>query len=239
MSNDRVEKISRTVAVPIRCMSASYPEDNGFDLKDMVMEAIFEQRPLERKRKGRYKPSGLMKCKRKVFYDRLGVTQIKDKHDFDMTLWGEAGTAIHDRIQLLLRNKMGDEFTDEDMVEGIEFPARGYVDGEAYDWILEFKGIGTASFQNLTKPLLEHLWQVHMYMWLRDIPRAQILYINRDTWHMKNYKVAFDPDIWSRMMSIIGFIEESVELSDPPKKINKFWVCSKCEYAHECKPEIK
>lgn len=227
-----------TVENPVRCMSGEIPEDNGFDVKEVLIAAMKDNRPLQRARPARYKPSGLMDCKRKVYYDRIGALQKKDHHDMDNIGWTEAGNAIHDRLQMLLGSKLGDSVHIEGMVEGVEWPSKGYIDAEAEDWIIEFKGIGSSSFSALSKPKEEHIWQAHMYMWLRDIPRAQILYINRDTWAMKNFKIGFDETVFRRMMEVIGYIEDCVKKDEPPKKINRKWVCGRCEYAHVCKPEV-
>lgn len=223
---------------PVRCMSGEDLEDNGYDVRESLIQAILSTRPLVRDRPPRYKPSGLMACRRKVFYDRIGELQVLLRHDLQMSLYGEAGSAIHDRVQMLLTKYHDGEFVAETTIEGTDFPLMGYVDGEAFDWIIEFKSIGNASYATLSKPKDEHTWQVHLYMWFKDIPRAQILYINRDNWAMKNFKVKFDPDVWARIMGVIGFTEERVLSGEAPEKINKKWTCSKCEYQHVCKPEI-
>lgn len=226
--------------MPIRCLKGEQAKtDVGFNVA-REFEGLLEkenQKPWTR-RIGHYHPSSVKGCKRAMYYDRVGE-EPESRVDAKLRMIFDMGHALHDMIQGYLRNHPG--FEDEVTCEFPDLHLYGHCDGifTKEDWVLEIKTVGESVYKTLVQPKIEHIWQIHCYMFCLDIPRTQLLYVNRATGATRLFKVAFSNEIWEEVAAVIGYVESCVESGEPPpQEVNK-WACRSCKFYHVCEPKFE
>lgn len=226
--------------VPVRCLRGEEPEEHkDFDVADVFRKSVLSENDKEwSRKKGCYHPSALSRCKRAIYYDRIG-TEPKSCWNLDSLMYFDLGHALHDMVQKRLSDVMPN-FRPEVTVEFKELKIYGHCDGVAgdEDWIIEIKTVGSSGFGSIIKPKKDHVEQVHCYMAGLDIPRAQIMYVNRDNGLVKVFKVYFDDEVWARVVSVIAKVEEAVEANEPPEREISRWTCRTCKFKHVCEPQF-
>lgn len=223
-----------------RCLSGELPEENrSFDVSELLDDLIRqEMRGPWTRTTGVYHPSSLSpgSCKRALYYDRTAMPP-RPQHSGSLQAIFDEGHGTHHIIQS--RIKRGHAGFEEECHINIEsLKISGSTDGvfQNEDWILEIKTIGDAGFSSLVRPKTEHVWQMHPYMFARDIPRAQLLYVNRNTGAKRSFKVYFDVKVWDQIKLLIAEIERHVERQEPPEPIDDAYQCRGCKFKYVCKP---
>lgn len=219
------------------------PTHNDFDVGDLL-DALYEQeanKPWERTL-GVYHPSSMKGCKRALYYDRIVTADspVKPVHVFESESNAifELGHGLHARVQEQYSRHPG--FRSEVKINVPELHIAGSVDGvfDVEEWVLEIKSIGDASFRTCVKPKIEHIWQVHCYMYATGMRRVQLLYVNRNTGQKRVFRLQFDQAIWDKVLEVITEVEAAVAALVPPEQeVNKFY-CRTCKFLHICKPAI-
>ena len=226
--------------IPTRCLRGEKIEGfEEFDVASLFQKLVLKEneRPWTRK-VNCYHPSAMSGCKRAIYYDRIG-TEPKACWDLQTLMYFHLGHALHDMVQ----DKLLAEVPGFQSEITVDFPALniyGHTDGvfAEEDWLLEIKTMGSSSFNSLIRPKKEHVEQVHCYMAGTDIPRAQILYVNRDNGLTRGFKVYFDEEIWQGVVATIAEVEEHVKSEEPPAREVSRWTCRTCKFKWECKPEF-
>jgi CRISPR/Cas system-associated exonuclease Cas4 (RecB family) len=193
---------------------------------------------------GVYHPSSMGGCKRKLYYERTAAPREQWGGLQDL-LYRLLGHIVHDGLQDFFK-KLRKTFKAEVKIRVPDLHIAGSVDGvfPLLDWVIEIKTIGDASFKKLTKPLHDHLVQVHAYMWALDIPRAQILYVNRantDRWgeNTRTFKVPFDFDLFEAfVLRPIADVEAHIEAGTIPEQEISSYKCSRCAFLKHCDPDL-
>jgi len=228
--------------IPERCLREEAPEwDKSFDVINALDTLHEEMNKEEWSRKTNvYHPSSLNPgaCKRAVWYDRTGE-EPESRIPADLRMLFDMGHALHDMIQSKLEKKF-DDFKSEVPVNFEDLHIAGHCDGVFYDkeWVLEIKTVGESVYRNLTKPKVDHIYQIHAYMFALDIPRCQLLYVNRATGSMRLFKIKFENSVWEDVLDVIKHVEGHIEKgTEPPREPDK-WVCRTCKFAHVCNPEF-
>jgi len=225
--------------MPVRCFREDYPTHNDrFNVADVIsdIQEDMNKQPWTRK-VGHYHPSSVKGCARSMYYDRIGETPVpcvapKLRMLFDL------GHAAHGMIEDVLKEYP--DFESEVPVKFEPLNIYGHCDGVfgKEDWVLEIKTIGDASFKTLTKPKVEHLWQIHCYMFALDIPRCQLIYVNRNNGHTRLFRVLFENDIWDQVAAKISSVEACVESGEPPPQEVNWFMCSSCKFKKTCNPDL-
>ena len=222
--------------MPVRCLSGVRLPDDGFDVSELLTEIYRAEQDQEWDRKvGVYHPSGIKGCKRALYYDITEEPPRRTARPSALALF-DLGHAIHDKLQS--RYSGDPDFTDEANADFKPLKLYGHTDGvfKAKDWLLEIKSIADASFRTLVKPKIEAVWQIHCYMFAFDIPRAQILYVNRNNGLRRNFKVYFTYDIWQEILDVINHTDECVEAGTIPPRESNQYICRTCKFKHVCRP---
>ncbi|MBP72880.1 MAG: hypothetical protein CMA70_04770 [Euryarchaeota archaeon] len=217
-------------------MAERDPCDPHFNVLEEINKTLLDQnkRPW-RRRKSAYHPSAMSGCKRAIYYDRVGE-EPKQNIQAPLRMLFGLGHAIHDFIQGLLRED--ENFKAEVVAKYDALNIYGSCDGvwSNKGWLLEIKTIGDSSFRTLVKPKKEHIRQAHCYMKALDIPRTQLLYVNRDTGQMRLFRTHFDEDVWGWIEDVIEFVENHIKNKTAPPKEESYFYCRSCKFAHVCKP---
>ena len=219
-----------------RCLSNASLQDDGFDVNEIIeAQYIKENKKPWTRKTGRYHPSAMGHCVRAIYYDRIGETPVPRIAARLRALFN-LGHSAHDSIQATLSEIGGFEAEVPSYDETLRL--YGHCDGifREEDWILEIKSIGESGFNTLVRPKKDHVMQLHCYMWCNDIPRGQILYINRNTGAKRVFKVAFDQKIWETITETIAYVESSIEAGTPPPREESYYSCNSCKFNHVCEP---
>jgi CRISPR/Cas system-associated exonuclease Cas4 (RecB family) len=220
-------------------MDGKIPENDrnfncGNDL-DCILEKE-NSKPWVRKT-GHYHPSSIKGCKRAMYYDRIGTKPVQ-RIDAPLRMLFDMGHALHDMIQKYYQQMPG--FESEVKIEFSPLHIYGHCDGvfKKQDWVLEIKTVGESVYRTLVRPSIAHIWQIHCYMFALDIPRTQLLYVNRASGSKRLFKVEFSNDIWDDVIGILSYVEDHVKRQEPPPKEISGYVCGTCKFYNECKPEF-
>ena len=232
--------MSKKTNIPERCLREERPEHYKEFNISLDIQTLLEEKnnvPWTRQTK-KYHPSSIKGCKRSLYYDRIG-TSPKACVTPDKRILFDLGHAVHGYVENLLA-KFPD-FESEVPVSFEPLNIHGHCDGvfRNEDWVLEVKSIGDASFSTLVRPKIEHVWQIHCYMFALDIPRCQLLYVNRSNGSMRLFRVYFDNDIWDQITAVIREVEECVSNKTPPAKEINYFHCSICKFRYTCEPDLR
>lgn len=208
-----------------------------FDVNEELEKALTAEnnKPWDR-RLGVYHPSALGKCKRNLYYDRTSVVPIRN-NTVDQQVIFQMGHATHWWVQNMFRS-FAEDFKDEVSAKNEELSIGGSCDGVFYarGWILEIKSIGNDGFTSLVRPLPDHVEQIHAYMVALKIPRAQILYVNRNNGARQRFRVFFSEDIWKKVLADIDEVEKAIQAGEPPERKVDYLMCRSCKFAYVCQP---
>lgn len=104
-----------------------------------------------------------------------------------------------------------------DKESGISAKADGYVYLDDVEWLFELKTISQGQFPKLDKPKDEHFYQVNIYMHIHQKKRAVVVYFNRNTMDMKEFRVYPDRALWEEAIDKIDHfkdIRDKIEETD-------------------------
>ena len=232
--------MKETKTMPERCFrEEEIKHHEEFNISEDIQILLDNKNNVPWTRKtNKYHPSAIKGCKRALYYDRIGLAP-KACITPDKRILFDLGHAVHGYVEKLLTEFPG--FQSEVPVSFEPLHIYGHCDGvfRNEDWVLEIKSIGGASFSTLVRPKIEHIWQVHCYMFALDIPRCQVLYVNRSSGAMRTFKVKFSNDIWDQITAVIREVEGAIERKEPPEKEVNFFHCSICKFRYECNPDLR
>lgn len=168
-----------------------------------------------------FHPSGdCLKCERLLYFERdESCGDISDVPDSKLQRIFKTGSALHAMVQSWFRawgdidgfpTFVGNEVRIDDKTLNIG----GYIDSvirfpdSDHDTIIEIKTINTVAFQRLREPLVAHKMQVGCYMASTGIPEAIVLYIDKNSSDMVEFRVEpFDLSgvfvRWGRVMAAV------------------------------------
>lgn len=224
----------------VRCLSGVKLGKSEFNSKEELGALLLarDQKRSRGRKTGVFHPSSFGKsCRRAVFYERTGHEGTRIVHRADDLFMFAQGHALHDIIQDAFNSI--DDFLVEVPVENEALQIYGHCDGLFYkeQWVLEIKTIGDASYKVLLKPQKAHLLQAHCYMYCLDVPRVQLLYVNRNTLQTRCFRVGFDPDVWSTILEVINYIEDYIAKGEEPPREESKYHCRRCKFVAICNPE--
>ena len=223
-----------------RCLTGEQPTKyTDFSVKALVDMHLLAKQGEERESGGWVHPSSMAYCLRALFYSHCNVPAVNRREPSTLKLMA-CGSALHTVFQDWIAEAIiarGEEFEAEVPIRFEPYRVSGRIDGlfSAYDWLLEIKTVGTAGFPRLTSPRKSDKIQAHVYMFILDIPRIIMYYINRDTGEDKEHKLFFDRDFWNAEVSakFLGIIE-AVDNDKPPPRQTSSYHCRECNFYDAC-----
>ena len=200
----------------------------------------------------RHTGSKFFQCPRKTAYQYDNAP--KETDDPDGVFY--VGTMVEeDVVQPVLKDLVRDldVYVTNDIGVGFEIETgiqdlyiTGYTDPVFIDedgvplLVTEVKTTGK-DLSSIDEPRKDHLAQAHVYMEglsrdnERDIRNALIIYINKVSFEVQVFPVAFDWDFWSEM---VGWATELTHQRRygklPPADPEESWECTYCSYAIRC-----
>ena len=201
----------------------------------------------ERKQKqiGRYYPSEIGSCIRKVWYSYKYPLEIEP----DRLKVFEIGNILHEFIiQVFKSEKNADliKFLNSELpfkLEQKDFVISGRLDDivvateDSRKIIIEVKSIKDVRFVN--KPNKHHVMKLQFYMHVTGIKNGILLYVDKTNLKTKAFEIPYDEkhsmDILKRFSSLHELLKKDVLPIDEAKRSKEtVWMCNMCEYRAKC-----
>ena len=230
--------------IPTRCIEeqGEHLPEGDFDVVELINYFIIKelQRPWKAKPRPYYPSSfGDGRCKRSLYLHRTGADAEKKHPIKDMLLFA-CGDAYHEVLQRIMKDHQGIQI--EESVKIPDLDISGRCDGvfATEEWVLEIKSVGDSTFRSLIRPKSDHIYQAHCYMWGLDIPRAQILYVNRNDGSLRKFDVFFENEVWEKIVTEINEMDDRVANQDIPDFTENTYQCYGCKFKNvSCHPPEK
>ncbi len=196
---------------------------------------------------GRYYPSEIGTCMRKVWYSYKYPQKIKP----ELLKIFEVGNIMHDFVVKVLNSEKNPDI----MLVSAELPFRKEVDdfivsGRVDDIILvkasgknvliEVKSTGNADMVN--EPVYYNKMQLQFYMYVMGIHDGVLLYIDKRNLKSKIFKIDYDEAEAEKIINRFRALHKLLNynaLPDPEAraKPDTVWTCRFCEYRDSCYKE--
>ena len=216
------------------------------DFNKLIDEYVYrEHKP---KDIGRYYPSEVGMCVRKVWYSYKFPKQLKT----DVLKIFEMGDILHDFIVRVLRSG---KIKDIELLKW-ELPFKlqmenFLISGRVDDVLLiktngktvlaEIKSSGM--LRAVKKPQKHHVMQLQVYMHATGIHNGILLYLEKNTLQAKIFTIDFDENIVREALDRFKELHECLITNNIPSaeaRINRSdigWMCRYCEYKEKCDKE--
>ncbi|MCX6815240.1 MAG: PD-(D/E)XK nuclease family protein [Candidatus Aenigmarchaeota archaeon] len=196
---------------------------------------------------GRYYPSEIGTCLRKIWYSYKFPQDIQP----ELLKVFEVGNIMHDFVVKVLKSEKNPEV---ELLKS-EFPFQHQlndfiISGRIDNLILvkmanksvlvEVKSTGNVDM--VTKPAPHNAMQLQLYMHLLDIHDGILLYVDKRNLKSKVYTVPYNEEeakkILERFQALHDHLKED-KLPDPESRADqeKLWMCRLCEYREKCYKE--
>jgi len=181
-----------------------------------IIDDVLEARTVEQHF---FRPSMLFGCKRANVFHYTRVPHHPQRQNPRMLRILDNGTAIHSVLQGYLADHPDWWFAPESriLVKVQGATIRGSCDGvlirreDGYRVGVEIKSISHDQFIKLTKPKPEHVFQAGLYCRLQKLPWIVIIYWDKNTQHLKEYVVRYNPQQWEdvkeRVKELYGYVQ--------------------------------
>lgn len=203
-----------------------------------------------------------MRCKRKSWFRLRGVKpDIIQEPDLTMDHTATVGTALHERIQSILSEALGEDWISvEDYLKEFPIPYKYTLTKHGYEtkvsiddppinfscdgiirirgcyYLLEIKSSEYESWKSLTETKPHHMEQIKTYATILDIPRVLTLYIDRQYGRVKSFEFSVSGEEMTAIKQDMVYVQQMVKANLAPEKLpTGDYVCSNCEYKLKCK----
>jgi CRISPR/Cas system-associated exonuclease Cas4 (RecB family) len=209
---------------------------------EMIDNFLFrESRP---KKEGRYYPSEIGSCLRKVWYSYRYPQELKP----DLIKIFEVGNIMHDFITEVLKSERNPHI---ELLKA-ELPVKTEIDdftisGRIDDLLLikengksilvEVKSVKSVAYQQ--RPSHNHIMQLQFYMFVTNIHSGILLYIDKTTLQTKAFEINYDEatgrQIIERFRRLHNALKNNKLPPDEAKLLDEMnWMCRFCEYREKC-----
>ena len=193
---------------------------------------------------GRYYPSEIGNCLRKIYLSYKYPKETKA----DLLKIFEAGNILHDLVVEVLRS----EKTPEVELIKSELPfkrkEKDYLISGRVDDILILKVSGktiivevksTSLLRAVKKPSLHHIMQLQFYMYAIGIHNGILLYVDRRNLESKEFEIKYDEQMVDKVKDRFGLVHEALTNNNIPEPEAKTsldikWMCRLCDWKDEC-----
>lgn len=203
---------------------------DGFFIRALDKHLEEKAKSSRYKRKKTIRPSEIGYCLRKIVMDILNlVVYIPVKPRIQRIF--DNGNSVHKRylmgyLKFLDCRPLEVEEEKDGKVEWKECVEKRFEDHDLWlkgspdaliqnpenglDYVFELKSIKQEQFNKLIHPLIEHEYQAYVYMYMTGIPRAIILYENKNNQELKEFIVTRNGQMMERVLEKIRTIQKYV-----------------------------
>ena len=198
---------------------------------------------------GEYSPLGLSGCIRKSWYnhsfpkktnaDKLRIYKISNMiFDFIVSLFSDSKDP---QVELIEKNMIINLEKDSIKIKG-KIPDLLLVKIGGIKWLIQIKPVRW--LDRTTSPNSVHRDILHLYMNAFSVPRAILLYVEKNTLKTKHFEIDYMPEISLKIIARAKELDSHIQSKKIPEaeakiKDNIRWQCGYCDYAEECDDEIQ
>jgi len=193
---------------------------------------------------GRYYPSEIGSCMRKLWYSYTSPKPYK----MDMIKIFEVGNILHDFIAEVMRSEKNPHIELLSSELPFKLQMRDFVISGRIDDLLLVKESGkiflvevksTSSLAYTTAPQPHHIMQLQLYMHALKIFNGFILYVEKNTLHSRAFEVKYDERIAAIALDRFSKLHKhliSKEIPAPEARLKPemAWMCRRCDWKEEC-----
>lgn len=193
---------------------------------------------------GRYYPSEVGSCLRKVWY-----SYVKPKPtERSLVRVFEAGNLVHTFMAEVFRSERTPdvELLQEELPVKLntgEFLVSGRVDdlllikASGQTTLVEVKSTSRLDFVQAVQP--QHLMQLQFYMHATGVHNGVLLYVEKNTLQARAFDVPYDDRVASDAMARFtllhhSLLENKIPSPESKQRADMRWMCKNCEYRSEC-----
>lgn len=205
-----------------------------------------ERRP---KRIGRYYPSEIGRCIRKVWYTYKYPTEIEP----ELRRIFEMGNILHDFVVEVLRS---DKTPEVELLQAelpFKFPFNDFlISGRIDDLLLVKAGRkkvlvevkSCKSIKRIRRPMPHHKIQLQFYMYASRVHAGVLLYVDKSTLQTKSFEVKFSPKQGKRILNKFRALHKhltngTLPAAEAKQRKDTKWMCGYCEYSEKCRKSEK
>ena len=212
---------------------------NFDDMVDRFLESEVRIRTI-----GRYYPSEIGQCMRKVWYSFRNPKPL----DKELKKIFEAGNRLHEFVADVFKS---DKVEEVDLVEKEvpfelnidDFTISGRIDNLIRvkignrEALVEVKS--TKDLRYMEEPSESHVMQLQLYLHARKITEGILLYLEKNTLKSKTFHIKYDQNMLNQVIERFKLLHQKlvkVQLPPPEARLDedKRWMCRSCQYAEEC-----
>jgi len=221
--------------------------DEMIDFDSMVDNYL--KREQRAKQVGRYYPSEIGSCIRKIWYSYKHPLPVKA----ELMKIFEMGNILHDFVVEVLKSEknpavelLKSEFPFK--IEKEDFLISGRVDDlilvkeSGKNVLVEVKS--TKSIDFVDKPSLSHEIQLQFYMHATGVHNGVVLYIDKSNLKSKVFSIEYDKKRAEEILQRFATLHRKLKSGELPeaeaKQLEELnWVCRFCEYREKCEKNEK
>jgi CRISPR-associated exonuclease Cas4 len=194
---------------------------------------------------GRYYPSEVGSCLRKVWYSYVKPKALEPEK---IRIF-EAGNIVHSFLAEVFRServKDQVQLLQEELpvkLDTGEFLVSGRVDDlllvkeSGKTTLVEVKSTSRLDYVN--EPQAQHAMQLQFYMHATGVHNGVLLYVEKNTLQAKSFDVPYDDRVAADAMARFtllhhALLESKVPAPEAKLKSDTLWQCRYCEYRQEC-----
>ena len=199
---------------------------------------------------GRFYPSNLVNgCLFACYHDALKTPGLKEDRTFESNGMMDVGKYIHEQVQQGMAkhyDMVGWTYSPELRIQ-FSSHCSGRCDADVHGpqehhEVHEYKTCSKSVFDSLGKtPLEKHEDQLQLYMSRTNATLGYLLYICRNDFSTRQYRVPYSPDRAKKMWTMLLKVEDAITRGVPPET-KKHWFgtspcTSSCRFRGIC-PEV-
>jgi len=194
---------------------------------------------------GRYYPSEVGSCLRKVWFSYKNPKEM----DPETVRVFKVGNMLHDFVSEVLRSEKNPDIRLVQSEAPFKLEARDFtISGRVDDVILVEKSgeqvlveVKTTKMVSMTKEASQpHVMQLQLYMHALNIHKGIVLYIEKNSLKTKEFDVDYQPEKYAMIIERFNMLHKHLKSGELPapearEDPNMKWLCGYCEYKEECK----
>lgn len=201
-------------------------------------------REFKPKQEGRYYPSEIGSCIRKVWYSYKHPMEVKP----DLIKIFEVGNIMHDFVTRVLKSEknphvelLSSEVPFKLEIEG--FTVSGRVDDlllireDSKRVLVEVKSTKNIKYQN--EPSHSHVMQLQLYMHATNVHSGVVLYVDKSSLQTRAFEIEYSEATALQIIERFKRLHKTLKENELPPEEAKLarelnWLCRFCEYRDKC-----
>ncbi len=209
-----------------------------------MMISNFLKRESRPKTIGRYYPSEIGSCLRKVWYSYKHPKEA----DIELIKIFELGNMIHDFVSKVIESDKNPHVELLEKELPLQKDMKDFVISGRLDDLLLLKEDGkkvlvevksTKSIEFTTEASRSHAMQLQLYMHITGVHNGIVLYVDKNNLKSKAFEINYDPEqaeeIFKRFIELnLCLISEQLPLDEAKREPALMWMCRYCDYNDKC-----